>query len=378
MIKEIIFFSFGDSNNISTWSNVPYMFSKELERRGIVIRRINIAPNPRIRYRYNSTIYNLYCKIWPKNIYHYERSWLFYLITNQKIKKAVKQYNTADLCIFCTFSFYNRYNSIPSLLLCDWSFEILIKERLNRNPFFIEKEYIKRENTAINNAHYVISLFQECAKTIKEENPKANIHFLGNNVVNSAYKGEIDEDKIIIEKSKKRHLLFIGNQNNPTYLNTAQRISEAFFIVKKILPDIELHIIGIEPAKLGFKDNNIYCYGYLHKDDKEECDLYYKILINSSLIINTTPLWAGYSSLIEAMYFYTPVLVAPFQDFVAEFGKNINFGRYCSTNNKEDIAKGIEIILTSNNYKQIAMNAHMVTHNYTWENYVNRVFKLID
>lgn len=378
MTKEIIFFSLGDSNKISTWSNVPYMFSKELEKKGYIIRRINILPNQKIRYRYNMIFQKIYNWIWPQNIYYYERSWLFYLITSLKIRNAVKKYNNAVICIFCTFAFFNKFNSIPSLLLCDWTYNILIRDRLNREPFYIEKKYIKRENRAINNAKFVISLFPDCAKKMKEDNPYANIHYMNNNVVNSVYNGIIDEEKILKNKQNSHKLLFIGNQNNPSYLKTAKIIAEAFQIVKESINDIELHIIGIESSILGSTNKNIHCYGYLNKDNKEECEMYYNIILQSSLIINTTPLWAGYSSIIEAMYYYTPVLVSPFKDFVKEFGQSIDFGKYCSGYAPNIIARDIESIIESSNYLQLARNAHLKTRNYTWENYVNKILSLIN
>ena len=378
MIKEIIFFSFGDSTKLSTWSNVPYLFSKELENRGIIVRRINLEPCQKIRNRYNTYICKIYNKIWPNNVYHYERSKLFSIITNKKIKKAVKQYKNADLCIFCTFSFYNKYNTIPSLLLCDWTFNILIQERLKRIPYYIEKKFIKRENIAIRNARFVISLFPECAKRIKEDNPTANIFYIGSNVVNSVYKGTIDKERITLEKKDSHKLLFIGNQNNPSYLKTAQLIAKAFFIAKEMDTNLELHIIGIEPSLLGYNDVDIHCYGYLHKDNEEECAIYYNTILESSLIINITPQWAGYSSLIEAMYYYTPVLVSPFKDFVKEFGANITFGGYCSTTEPKDIANNIIKILASDEYVQMSQDAHFATRNYTWGNYVDKILKIIN
>jgi hypothetical protein len=262
--------------------------------------------------------------------------------------------------------------------LCDWTFNILIRDRLNREPFYIEKKFIKRENRAINNAKYVISLFPDCAKKMKEDNPYANIYYMNNNVVNSVYNGIIDEEKILNDKHNSHKLLFIGNQNNPSYLKTAKIITEAFLIVKESINDIELHIIGIESSTLGITNKDIHCYGYLHKDNKEECETYYNIILRSSLIINTTPLWAGYSSLIEAMYFYTPVLVSPFKDFVKEFGNNIDFGKYCSGYDPSIIARDIEAIIGSCNYLQLAKNAHLKTHQYTWENYVNKILSLIN
>lgn len=377
MIKEIIFFSMGDSNKISTWSNVPFLFCKELEQKGILVRRIDIGPDPIIRRRYNSIIYRLCLKIWRDNIYQYERSWFFYIITNYKIKKAVKKYRSADLCIFCTFSFYNKFNKIPSLLLCDWTFDILIRGRLNRTPYYIERFSIKREDHVINHADYVVSLFPECADIMKKSNPKANIYYLGNYFVNSVFNEQIDAEETIVEKQKNKALLFIGSQNNITYLKTAQKIAEAYCIAKNRIDNLSLHMIGIESSALKCEDKGIFCYGYLHKDCKDECVLYYKTLIQSSLIINVTPLWAGYSSIIESMYYYTPVLVSPFKDFVREFGTEIDFGKYNSTFNEKDIADDICNILSSERYAQMAKNAHIHTRKFTWENYVNQIISLI-
>lgn len=42
-LKEVIFFTIGDSTNASVWSNVPFCFSKALEQKDIVIHRVNIS-----------------------------------------------------------------------------------------------------------------------------------------------------------------------------------------------------------------------------------------------------------------------------------------------------------------------------------------------
>ena len=43
MVKEIIFFSFGSSLNASTWSNIPYMFTRALVDRGIKVDRVDLS-----------------------------------------------------------------------------------------------------------------------------------------------------------------------------------------------------------------------------------------------------------------------------------------------------------------------------------------------
>lgn len=42
-IKEVIFFAYGDSADISTWSNVPYLFSNALERKGVRVNRVDLT-----------------------------------------------------------------------------------------------------------------------------------------------------------------------------------------------------------------------------------------------------------------------------------------------------------------------------------------------
>ena len=44
-IKEVIVYSNGDSNDLATWSNVPYFFCRELEKRGIKVDKVDIHVN---------------------------------------------------------------------------------------------------------------------------------------------------------------------------------------------------------------------------------------------------------------------------------------------------------------------------------------------
>ncbi|MHA5135034.1 hypothetical protein [Oenococcus oeni] len=45
MIKEITVFSYGDSNLLKTWSNVPYFFTKTFADDGVSVNRVNVEPN---------------------------------------------------------------------------------------------------------------------------------------------------------------------------------------------------------------------------------------------------------------------------------------------------------------------------------------------
>lgn len=377
MIKEIIFFCYGDSTNASTWSNVPYLFTKSLSEQGVTIRRVDLLKNLQfIAKVYNYTIVNFLRLFYPKNqfIYYFNRSFIFAFLVNLKIKQAVTKYSTADYCIFATFDFYNKFNKIPTLLFGDWTYKMLLTERLKRNPYWFEKRFCRQVERAINNAQHAVSLFSLCAEYMKKDYPHANITYLGENVINSLYDDEISETHILDMKRKSYNLLFIGGEK---YLDGAKLLVGAFNILN-LNARYTLHIIGLERKDFDELPTNVLCYGYLRKDKKEECDLYYKLLLSTKIIINPTPQWGGYSSIVEAMYFYTPVIVSPYEEFVNEFGGNINFGIYNEKNDSHTLAINIEKLLSNSDYINMCINAHEKVKAYTWANYVTKILKLIN
>ena len=373
MIKEVIFFCYGDSTNASTWSNVPFLFTKTLEKKGILVRRVNINIYHRIGKLYNYLVKQALNVFFPNHQYSFIRTIIFKHLVNKKIKRSLELYTNAELCIFTCFDFYNKFNKKPTLLFSDWTYEILIKERLDRKPYFFEKRFISQQKEAINNSQYIVSLFPICTQKMKNCYPKANIQYLGNNVINSLYNGIIDVEKTIFEKCNSKKILFIGSSK---YKEGAKILIDAI----KLLPNIyELHIIGMEKHMFRTTSDNIYFYGYLHKDIEEENKIYYDLLLSSKVVVNPTPTWAGYSSIIEAMYFYNPIVVSPFDDFVREFGEKLDFGLYNYHNTIECLMSNLINILDSNPeyYKGLCMNAHNAVKEYTWDNYVNRILNLL-
>lgn len=376
-IKEIIFFSFGDSNKASTWSNVPYLFTKTLEDKGILIRRINLLNNNLFTKGYNRLLKIIYNLRYPNHVYEYIRTPYFRRKSFSIIKRAVKTYKNADCCIFTCFDFWNKFNDIPTLLFCDWTYDIVILERLGRKPYYFEERFSKWQAEAICSSEAVVSLFPECAHSMKVKYPKANILYLGGNVVNNLYEECINVKKIIETKQHSKRLLFIGGKK---YIEGCRLLIEAHKMLLYKGVKCELDIIGMTSLDfIGMHiPNSVHFHGYLKKDDKEQCDLYYRLMLNASVFINPTELWAGYSSTIEAMYFYTPIIVSPYKDFVSEFGSEINFGYYNSEFNVKCLGANIEKILSAPDYTEKCMNAHNVTKNYTWSTYVDKVLNVIE
>ncbi len=373
-MKEIIFFCNGDSSKISTWSNVPYLFTKTLESRGLIIHRVNTAPNKLIEKIYNITIGFILNRIFDKPQLPYFRTRFHKFTTDHIIKKSVLRYPKANLCIFIGFGYYNKYSGTPSLLFGDWTYKTLIKERLNRELYSFEKPVEKQEYEALSNSKFSVSLFPICAEQIKADYPSANIHYLDRNVINLLYDKPIKQD-IIEKKALSKKILFIGNEK---YIDGAKLLIES---VKKLHDsglNIELHIIGINSINPSDPNDNLFFYGYLDKNNKTQRLKYYELLLGASLFVNPTPIWGGYSSCIEAMYFYTPVIVSPYKDFLRNFGEKINFGTYNDHFTVDCLSNNIKKILYSDNYLETCKEAHNAVKDYTWDKYVDSLLKIVE
>lgn len=368
MLKEVIFFSYGDSTDAATWSNVPFLFSTTLESREVVVRRISLAPNKWLQKIYNRTVYALLKVFLPKHECRYQRSLLFSIESNIKIKRSLKQHPSAELCVFTNFDFYNKFNNVPTLLFCDWTFDIYIREHLNRNLYFFERRFAFQQETAINKSEYVISLFPKMAQKMQENYPEARVLHLKRNVAN-IFPGIKVSNTFISTKYNKKKILFIGG---PKYLDGLSTLIRAYSILKERGYDCSLDVIGMNNCDVSHNVPDIVFYGYLNKSRQTDREEYYRILSEAYLIVNVQPLWAGYSSIVESMYFYTPVIVTPFEDFVIEFGKEIDFGKYNKRNDDNTLALEIKEIcdMTKSDYEFMATSAHEKVKDYTWDKYV--------
>lgn len=370
-MKEINLFTCGDSNDISTWSNVPFLFTKTLEEKGYKLNRVDISPNSVINRIFNTSSYIIFKKIFKsKACPEFHRTWLHRHIIYRRIKKATKQYPNALFNLFLSFAFNNKYSNRPNVLWCDWTDRIAI-ERLNRVPRFYEKASLHHEDDVMQKADKVYTMFPKCREHMEELYGR-EIIYINRNVVNTVYNGYFDIKINIETRYVSNKILFIGNIR---YIGAAKELVRAFDILKKDHNKLELHIIGMTKEQMGVDDCNIYCYGYLRKNVKEERDLYYSLMHSCKVLVNPAQQWGGYSSTIEAMYYGCPIIVAPYDDFVCEFGTDINFGKY--TCDKEALHETIRSIIDTdkNKYKDLCFNAYKRVSDYTWNNYVDDFLK---
>lgn len=365
--KEITVYTCGDSNDISTWSNVPYLFTKTLEGKGYKLNRIDISPNRTINKLFNTVSYTLFKRILKRKACpEFHRTWLHRFIVYRKIKRTTRLYPNVQFNLFLSYAFYNQYSNQPNVLWCDWTDRVVI-ERLGRTPRFYEKASLRHEDNVMQKADKVYTMFPKC-KEHMEELYGREIIYLNRNVINTVYDGSFDIEKNIETRYASNSILFIGNTR---YIGAAKELVNAYNILKEKNQNIELHIIGMTKEQMSVDDKKIHCYGYLRKNIKEERNLYYSLLHNCKVFVNPAQQWGGYSSTIEAMFYGCPIVVAPYDDFVCEFGTDINFGRY--TNNKEELHKTINSIQNSDKekYKAMCYNAYNRVSDYTWSNYIN-------
>lgn len=369
---EIIAFTYGDANLLSTWSNVPYFFTSALEKKGCLVHRVNIKKYPFIQKVFNRTV-RLFNK---DSAVEFSFTPLGAKIANRAMKKAIKKYPDADLLIAINFSYSPAsISDKKNVILSDWSFEYLIRHFKGREPSKREQREIERQDREIEKSDYVITLFPQIKDDMEKYYSNPNIYYLGNYINCDPKEAEhVDID----EKEKSKRILFIGEKK---YKDNALKIMQALDVINQTRPDkIRFDIIGMEETDFDELPSFVNCFGYLNKSNKEENKVFYQLLKGAKFIINTSSGWGGWSSIVEAMYLYTPIITSPYGDFVKEFGESINFGIYCMDNEIETIAQAIKVIMDANSegYKQMCKNAHEAVKDNSWDSYADRLLKLID
>lgn len=369
MIQSITVYSNGDSNDLATWSNVPYLFCRALEKRGIKVYRVNIEANKILKRLFNTASYYLYRKILHKNACpEYNRTWMHRLLTERKISKANKMFPNTDLNLFLSYAFINKKSDKPNVLWCDWTDRVSI-ERMGRKPQWYERAGLKYEDYVLANADALYTMFPVCKEKMEEYYSK-EFRYLNRNVINTVYNGTFDLKRNINTRFASKKIIFIGNHR---YKSAAYELAYTYNRLKKFHTNLTLDIIGMKKSELSEIDSSdgITFHGYLNKRYQSQCDLYYKLIQEATILVNPARQWGAYSSTVEAMYYGCPVVVSPYDDFVKEFGVNIGFGVYA--NNKNDLQYCIDMILNApyEKYRQMSICAHKKVADHTWDNYID-------
>ena len=352
-IKEVTVFTAGDSQKKSTWSSFPYNLTENLLSRGIRVNRIDISESEKAKWWFDRTIRRVARRIHPKTTYEYYRSVGHYLRVKKKIQQAILDFTETDVNIFMTFS----HSAIgltpkPTVMLCDWTYHYNITHFLGRAPDIFERSSIKREDRVVSRADMVVSTFPDVTDYMKSRYPRTNVLYFGKGF---CFIQKAKECEIMPQKFTSKDMLFIGNYR---YLEGAKHLISAYKKLQSDIPDIRLHIVGMSKEQLPDCPKGVICYGYLNKDNPQEQELYYKLLKKAKVFVNTTPKLGSLGAMLEALYFFTPVITTPQDYMVINFGDKLEFGHYCRDNSLETLCSNIKHIFQNQKYASLCANAH--------------------
>jgi len=371
-VKTITVLSQGDSRSSKTWSNIPYYLVNTLTEMGYKVNTVNIKGNRIASFFYDK----IFCRVlrhsfFKDTSYCYDRTASFQRTIDRQMMDVVSKYPDTDLFISTSFSFNPaEYAAVPSVMLCDWTYEYLISHFKGRGPDFFEKKGIDFQDKVINRAEMVFSLFPDVADYMKAKYPDTSIYYLGN-VIN-ALPFETNTKAISLRR-KSPHVVFIGL---PKYIEGLRSLCQAIDSLRKEGFNIELDVIGMNEKDVDLEcSKGINFHGYLEKSNKEQANIYTSLLENAFIFVNTTPQWAGFSSALEAMYYALPILTSKYNSFTETFGNEIDFGAYCINNSSVDIAKYILNVLNMSDeeYNELCSNSRKQAEPFTWSAYVQKL-----
>lgn len=375
-VKEItVFCEQGDSAKLSTWSNVPYFLTKALLDCGIKVNRVDLSPKANILHKIVYKLWNAFVKgvLRGRWCATYRRSRLYFFLSELKIKRSVRRYPDADILLFTSFSYpVRKISAKPVVIFCDWTLEYDCRFFQGLAPESLpasEKAFIRRQDKCMETADFVVSLFPGVAEYLKSRYANPNIFYLGN-VVNALYE---PAKELIREKERRCDILFIGKKH---YRKGAEELIDAFRTVREKRPEARLHIVGMPRGMFGALPEGVECYGYLAKESPSQCEKYYELLSKCRLFINTTPKWGAFSASVEAMYYFTPVILTPYSEFVKTFGDEISFGMYHT--DRANLAGEIETMLSDEGFSRKAVSAHEAVASMTWDNFVKRLLDITE
>lgn len=374
-IKEVTVFSWWDPRSINTWSNVTYYLIRTLETKGIKVNTVTLSKHHRALLGAGAKVTNvMLSKLYQADIhFSYANSQLSNKMIDLKISHAVKKYHASDVFIMIGFDYnVKKHTDQKVLMFSDWTVAYAIDKFDKRRPIFAEKGVIKRHNQALKEADFAVTLFSDVKDFYLKKEDQINLHYLGN-VINSSIVSKPESEAMIHQKIKSNHILFIGRER---YKAGLYALMDAIKTMSKSRA-LTLDVIGMNQISQHL-NIPINFHGYLDKSDDEQKSLYYSLLKNAKIIINTTPDWAGFSSMLECMYHATPVIVTKYQSFVGTFGESLNFGYYCD-NKPERIAQKIDQIFSLGDeaYGKMALSAYEATLDFTWDSYVDKMLALI-
>jgi glycosyltransferase involved in cell wall biosynthesis len=369
---KIFFCTTAPSKNYKSWSNIPYLLHKNLEKRGYVVENFVMREVEPLR-----TVFNLPIRVLNKffklgTTYFYVRTPVHFFFTYLYSRfiglVSVKQ----DVMVVQGFSYPLHNGKNRQIVLGDWPSEYLFEKFLKRRPSRLERKSIDRENAVIEAADAVVTLFPNVREYMLRNYKNQNIYCFGN-VVN------VDDDVSLPADIRERKLnsnrfLFVGQ---PFYLPGALELIDAARNLQQQGHECQVDIIGIDPGLIGAEYEWLTVHGYLDKEKPEDKKKYYELLSNAKLFVNTTPGWSGFQALLEAMYFHNPIVVRPNESLSSYFSNLTTVAHIVEEGGPNLVAILTESLTGGARYKQMSDAARKAVESSTWNNFTIQLIGLL-
>jgi glycosyltransferase involved in cell wall biosynthesis len=368
---KIYFCTTAPSKNYKSWSNIPYLLHKNLEKKGYVVKNYVMTEVEPLRSAFNLLVRlkNKLCK--KSTTYFYVRTPVHYIFTILYSYYIRLISSSEDIMIVQGFSYPLNNGKNKQIIIGDWPSEYLFEKFLKRKPSKVERRSIDRENTVIENADAIVTLFPNVKEYMLDKYNNKNIYCFGN-VVN------VDESVILpldIEKKKiaSKRLLFIGQ---PFYISGAMELIVAAKNLRQYGIDCEVDIVGIDPQLIGVQYHWLTVHGYLDKAKPKDKEKFYNLLSCAHLFVNTTMGWSGFQALLEAMYFYNPIVVRN-NEMLQIYFPNLKEFAYLLEEDSGSLENLLyEIFSDNDRYCKMAKTARKSVSSSTWEKFTDNVIKL--
>ena len=369
---KIYFCTTAPSKSYKSWSNIPYLLHKNLEKRGYIVRNYVMREVEPIK-----TLFNLPIRVLNKifkqgTTYFYVRTPFHFFCAYLYSFWIGLISSKRDVMIVQGFSYPLHNGKNLQIVIGDWPSEYLFEKFLMRKPSRSEQKSIDRENAVIEAADAVITFFPNVREYMLKKYKNPSIYCFGN-VINT------DEDVILPASIQERKLnskrfLFVGQ---PFYLTGALELVEAVKNLRQQGFLCHVDIVGIHHSLIGVKYEWLTVHGYLDKGRPEEKQKYYELLSNARLFVNTTPGWSGFQALLEAMYFHTPILVRP-NDILSSYFSNLKNAGYILVEDGPDLKSLLaKSLIDDVSYQQMSDAARKAAESSTWSNFTTELVALI-
>lgn len=378
-VREINLFAAGDSNDIKTWSNVPYFFSGAVEQKGIRVNRINLIPDDMFLYRWYMRFFLSWSalkRMIRKKDYPYDffRDRISLHLSGIKARRALRRHPDADFNIFLTFSISSyRYSDIPVIHYCDQTYDLYLSGK-NRAATERDRVFIAMETGNLKNARYIFTTGRRCCEHIVEKYGLVNVRSLPAGI-NLDTLEIADEAGILAGKMRERNILFIGKGIHKRGVDI---LIEAFTRFSGMHAESwKLHIVGVDRESFGELPGNIFFYGQLSKDIPAELACYLHLMRSARLFVMPMRKGPLPGVVKEVAMMYTPSIITDIwhaSDLVSD-GYN---GKLVGHADAGEFAQAMdELVSDEKAWERLARNAHGSMQRFTWSRSIDQMLEVI-